>query len=189
VSHTFITAGSFSVILEVRDNNGAVSEDTLTFEVTKISETDDDQVMNTLNWILVVIIIVILVVIGYLINWIKDDELIIKMIAAKAAEEDTVVMEGEMKNDEFKPKDEVQETTIEVAEEQDAEIVEAEVEEAGEEEMIDEMLKSPEVSQEVTSEVAVDEEKKMKDVEVEVEESSADDEKEAIAREQEEATT
>ena len=188
VSFTFETAGSFSVILEVRDNNGAVSNDTLTFEVTKSLESDDDELMNTLSWILVVIIIVILVVIGYLINWIRDDELIIKMVAEQAAEEETVVIEGEMKNDEFKPKDEVQETTVEVVKDQEAEMVEAEVEEVGEEEKSDEMFKHPDDGQEVTSEVAVDEDKKMSDIEVEVEGSSADNEKEMIGEEREDTT-
>ena len=161
VSHTFVVSGSFSVVLEVRDDNGAVNEDTLTFEVTKSLESGDDQVMNSLNWIFVVIIIVILVVVGYLIFWIRDDELIIKMIADQTGEEEAIVVEGEMKDDEFKPKDEVQEVTVEVSEDQDAVIVDAEVEEVGEKEKSDVMFKPLDDGQEVTGEAAVDEDKKM----------------------------
>ena len=155
VSYTFETAGSFPVILKVHDNNGAVSEDTLTFEVSKSSVSEEEETMNTISWILVVIIIVFLVVIGYMVHTIKDNELIREYIAEKEAEE-AIVIEGVIDKESYKPHGDAQEAAVEVGEEQDAEIVEAEVEVVREGETTDEMFKPPDDAQETTVEVTDD---------------------------------
>jgi len=125
IGYTFETSGEFTVVLEVRDNNGAVSEDTLTFEVSKSSEPDDEQTMNTISWILVVTIIVIMVVIGFLIQAMRDERLYKEMKAEEAASGgeiivgvETIVVEGVIEDESFKPKDEVHPVTVAIAEEQ-----------------------------------------------------------------------
>ena len=75
VSYTFVSTGEFTVTLTVRDNDGAVSEDTLTFEISKSSESKEKETMSALSWILVLILVVLLVVIGFLISSIRDEAL------------------------------------------------------------------------------------------------------------------
>ena len=176
VNYTFETAGSFTVVLEVRDNNGATSEDTLTFEVSKSSEPEDEETMSTTNWILVVIIIVILLVIGFLITSMRNEALYLEMIAEREAEE-TIVVEGEIDQESYKPKDDVEGATVVVDDDQDVEISDAE----GwfcKGEMDDESFKPPNNIQKVTIEVAGDQDEKMPDAKMEVvEESENEDER------------
>jgi len=135
VSYIFSKTGEFTVSLIIQDNNGASSEDTITFQVSKESESDD-AAMNTISWILVVVIVVFLVVIGFLLSGIRDETLYREM----KAEEETIVVEGEIDEESFKPKDYAQGTTVEVFEEQDLNISDSEVEVVGGE-INDEMFK------------------------------------------------
>jgi len=140
VQYTFLEAGEFTVTLVVRDNDGATSEETVRFQVEKEIESDD-AAMNTISWILVVIIIVFLVVIGFLIHSIRDEALYREM-KAEGEEEEAIVVEGKIDEEMFKPKDEVQETTVEVAEVQEVVMTDSE---GGvvEGEMDDDMFKPP----------------------------------------------
>jgi len=172
VSYTFETSGSFSVILEVLDNNGAVSEDTLTFEISKSSESKEKETMNTISWILVMIIIVILVVIGFLITSIRNEALYREMMAekeasnremkAEEASEEAIVVEGVIDEEMFKPKADVQEETVEVDDDQDMEISDREGGVGGEE-TDDEAFKPPVDDQKKTVDVAEDQEVEMPD--------------------------
>ena len=125
VSYTFVSTGEFTVTLTVRDNNGAVSEDTLTFEVSKSSESEDEETMSALGWILVVIMVVLLVVIGFLLSKVRDEALYKEMIAEREAEE-AIEVEGVIDEASFKPQDDVQEITNDVGVEQDGAIAEGE---------------------------------------------------------------
>jgi len=161
VHYTFLEAGEFTVTLVVRDNDGETSEETVTFSVSEKSESDD-AAMNSISWILVVIIIVILVVIGFLMNGIRNEALYREMKAEEEASdremisgEEAIIVEGEIDDDMFKPKDDVQETIVEVAEEQEEGMTDAEVAEG---EMDDDMFKPPGDVQETTEEVAVEQE-------------------------------
>jgi hypothetical protein len=125
VSYAFVTAGEFIVTLTVRDDDGATSEDSLTFEVSKSSEPDDEDMMSSLNWILLLVIIVFLVVIGFLISKLRDEALYKEMKAEERAEsremmedEETIVVEGVIDEETFKPKEDVQISNIEVVNEQ-----------------------------------------------------------------------
>ena len=182
VDYAFEAPGSFSVIIEVRDNYGAISEDNLSFKVDKASESDDDELMTSFSWFLVIIMVVLLVVIGYLVNRIRDDELIREYIATKESEE-SIVIEGAIDEDSFKPNDDTQEETVEVADDQDTAIVDEGVEVLGEGEENDSMFKRPDDDQQTEVE-ATDEnlilqqkgEEKVKQTKEEVAESSTDDE-------------
>jgi len=162
VSYTFSKPGEFTVTLIVRDNNGETSEDTITFQVSKESESDD-AAMNTISWILVVVIVVFLVVIGFLIS-VKRDEALYKELKA---EEEAIVVEGEIDEESFKPKDDVTETIVEVDEVQDVEMTEAEVG-VGEGEMDDDMFKPKGDDQESRVEVVERQEVEVSDEDIEV---------------------
>ena len=68
VSYTFSSSGTFPVVLSVRDNDGAISEDTITFQVAKASEEEQEGMMNGPAWILLMIVIVFLGVILLLLS-------------------------------------------------------------------------------------------------------------------------
>jgi len=81
-----------------------------------------------------VVIIVFLVVIGFLINAKRDEALYREMKAEEKASEmgmmaveDTIVVEGEIDEEMFKPPGDVQETIVEVAEDQEVEMTDSEV--------------------------------------------------------------
>ena len=87
VSYTFTSPGSFSVTLQVRDDDNCTSEDTILFLITKASEAKDEETMSALSWILVVIIVVFLAVIGFLIFSVRDEAFYREMKAEEQAEE------------------------------------------------------------------------------------------------------
>jgi len=142
-------AGSFPVTLEVLDNNGAVSEDTLTIEVSKSIESDDEEMMSSFSWILMVIIIGFLVVIGFLVSS-QRDEALYKEMKAEEADEEAIVVEGVIDNESFKPKIVVLKATVEVTEDQDGTIAEVKV---GESETNDDMYKPPDNVQKAIDEI------------------------------------
>jgi len=149
VSYMFSKTGEFTVSLIVRDNNGATSKDTITFRLSKESESDDAK-MSTLNWILVVVIIVFLVVIGFLLSAKRDETLYREM----KAEEEAIVVEGEIDEGSFKPKEVDLETSVEVVEGQEVEISGEEVEVVEEESEnvtgeIDEVVKIEEKTKQI----------------------------------------
>jgi len=135
VSYIFSKTGDFKVSIIVQDNNGATSEDTITYSVSKECKSDD-AAMNTINWILMVVIVVFLVIIGFLLSVMRDEALHREM----KAEEEAIVVEGEIDEDSFKPKNDVKEATVEVDEERDRMVTEAEIE-VMEGESDDEMFK------------------------------------------------
>ena len=128
VSYIFEEVGSYSVILEVRDNSGAESQDSLTFTVSKSSSSDDEESMSIISWILLVIMVALLVVIGFLISKLRDEALYKEMKAEQAeekklvVEEEAIVVEGEIDQESFKPQVDDQEATVAVAEEQNGDI-------------------------------------------------------------------
>jgi len=163
IDYAFDTTGTFPVILEVRDNNGALSEDTLTFEVSKASESGDEEVMGTVSWILVLIIIVFLGVIGFLVHALQDEKLYKEMKAEEVASggeiivgEEIILVEGVVDDDSFKPKEITQEQTVEVTEEQGAE-----VEVVVEGETNHDTFKPPDDAQKTTEEVPKEKDQKI----------------------------
>jgi len=186
VSYLFETEGNFSVILEVRDNNGAVSNDTLTFGVSKSSKSDNKETISTASWILVAIIIVFMLIIGFLISAIRNEALYQEMKVEETLEE-TIVIEGEIDKESFKRQEDAQEVTIEGTEEQDVEIVEAEVEVVREGETDDSMFKPPNDIQKATEKISDEQDQKIADAGVEVG-GEKDDENGRVAEEQEDIT-
>ena len=181
VSYTFEASGSYSVVVVVRDNNGAASQDSITFEVSKSSTSEDEEAMGTISWILLLVIIVFLCVIGFLIHALQDEKLYKEMIAERETSgreiipgEETIVVEGVVDEDSFKPRDNVPETIVEVSEGLDAEIVNAEREGEREGEREEEadasIFKPPDDRQELASEAADDHEVETQDKKEGVEE-------------------
>jgi len=122
VGYTFSKTGDFTVSLIVRDDDGATSEDTVTYHVLKESEPEEDK-MKTINWILIGIVVIFLVTIGLLLitrRGVPPEEF--------GEDEVAAVIESEVDYDSFKPKNGNQQPTVELTVESDVEISYDEVE-------------------------------------------------------------
>ena len=98
VSYSFVATGEFTVTLTVQDSNGASSEDTLIFQVSKVS-VSDDAAMNTMSWILILVLLVLIGVIGFLFMTKSDPD----YLEAQTFE-DVIAIEGKIDNEMFKPR-------------------------------------------------------------------------------------
>ena len=110
VSYTFTSSGTFPVVLQVRDNDGAISEDTITFQVSKPSEGELEGMMNGPAWILLIIVIVFL---GVILLLLSQKLAFSRMEIGEVGGEEVEGMEGaeiatqkEIYNEMFKPPEE-----------------------------------------------------------------------------------
>jgi len=121
IRYTFEATGEIMVTLLVRDNNGATSEDTLTFQVSKARVSENEETMNAISWILIIVMLILLGVICFLFI-IKNEAQYIDV----PTDEEVISVEGKIDNEMFRPKGDDQEPGIVVVTDQEVEVLDEE---------------------------------------------------------------